>query len=108
EQLEDRRLLATISVTLISDAASPVGDGEITLREAISYVNGDPVPEGDQTTFDFANLGTNDTIIFDLDPTEDTITLTEGELNIPEAVTIDASMLGQGLTIDADGASRVF
>ena len=101
ERLEDRRLLATIPVTLSSDAVSPVDDGEITLREAIQYVNGVNVPDTDKTAFDFANLGTNDTIHFALPAGENTITLAHGELSITESVKIDAE--GQGITIDAVG-----
>jgi len=107
EQLEDRRMLSTIPVTLASDAASPVDDGEITLREAIQYVNGVTVPAADQTAFDFANLGTNDTIVFSTELADGlngaTITLTNGELLITRSVTIDASMLSDGITIDASG-----
>lgn len=35
-----------------------------------------------------------------------TITLTQGEINITESVTIDASMLDSGLTSDAGGATH--
>jgi hypothetical protein len=87
EQLEDRRVLATIPVTLTSDALNPVNDGEITLREAISYVNGDPVPLADRSVFDFANLGTNDTITFAPGLSGD-IDLTQGQINITDDVTI--------------------
>ncbi len=103
EQLEDRRLLATISVTLASDAASPADDGEITLREAITYVNTQVVPPNDLATIN-GNLGTNDKIVFDpsVFASPQTITLTAGELAITNSVIIDASML-TSLTIDASG-----
>ncbi len=109
-------MLATIPVTLASDAGSPVDtDNGITLREAISYVNGVLVPDGDKTQFDFANLGTNDKIVFDLPAGQNKITLGRdaagdpipslqgffGHIEISEAVTIDAQ--GQSITIDASG-----
>jgi hypothetical protein len=49
--------LATLQVTLNTDALEKVGDGQLTLREAIRYVNGEDVPLGDQGAFDYANLG---------------------------------------------------
>ncbi len=110
EYLEDRRLLATIPVTLASDAASPVDDGEITLREAITYVNEGIAPPNDLALIN-GNLGQNDRIIFD--PSLDGQTITLGKdwtanqllfreaLTITNSVTIDATMLPNGLTIDA-------
>lgn len=86
EQCEDRRLLAVYQVTNAGDAdvGTPAAVG--TLRQAIEDAN--------------TNLGP-DQIIFDL-PADSTITLTEGQLFITDAVEI----IGTGwddLTIDASG-----
>ena len=108
EQLEDRRMLATIPVSLATDAANPTDlDNGITLREAITYVNTGDVPNGDQALIDFTEaLGTNDKIIFDSTLSGDTITLTEGQLYLLSSVNIDAE--GQDITIDGNDASRIF
>lgn len=108
EQLEDRRLLSTIPVTLASDAANPVNDGKITIREAIAYVNGEFVPPEDRAIFDYANLGTNDTILFDPDLDGETIVLSAGQLEINRTVEIYATDLPGGITIDGNHGSRVF
>jgi len=47
-----------------------------------------------------------DSIIFDPSESGDVIILTEGELLIDKALTIDASGLPDGITIDANGLSR--
>lgn len=49
DPLEDRRMLATLTVNTLSDAAvdannSPVDDHQLTPREAIAFVNRDFVP----------------------------------------------------------------
>lgn len=107
ETLKDRRLLATIPVTLNSDSLVPdPTDGEITLREAVQYISEDFILDStdpDALTFDFANLGTNDKIVFDngvfgdlsIDPNlKDTITLSHGELLITNPVEIDGDLDG--------------
>ena len=106
-------MLATLPVTLRNDAASPTDlDGGITLREAITYVNTGVVPDGDQALFDYANLGTNDTIIFDSSLNGDKIEIQTangfGQFLITKPVTIDASMLSMGITIDGtNGADHM-
>lgn len=40
EYLEDRCMLATLTVNLNTDGAVPTNDGNLTFREAIAYVNG--------------------------------------------------------------------
>jgi hypothetical protein len=40
ERLEDRRVLATLTVSVSSDGPIANNDGNLTLREAIAYVNG--------------------------------------------------------------------
>ena len=58
EQLEDRRLLATLTVNSVSDDTTG-GDGFVTLREAIAAANGD-------TATDLGQTGSGaDTIVFD-------------------------------------------
>lgn len=121
EHLEDRRVLATIPVTLASDAADPTDqDNGITLREAVAYVNG-VVPDADDLAIiDFSNggFGTNDRIIFNLPVGEDTIELLHGELLISRSVeimgpgsellTIDASMSPGNDDAIVGNGSRVF
>lgn len=73
ELLEDRNLLATLTVNVLGDDVDAFGepirnDGELTLRDAIAYVNGDFVPlPGDLAQIDETVdlLGTNDRIVFD-------------------------------------------
>ena len=76
------------TVTTSLDIADPY-DGKISLREAIYYA-----ASGDTITFDSSLAG-------------QTITLSCIELKIDKGITIDASSIG-GMTIDADGKSRVF
>jgi len=102
EALEDRRLLAAITVTSLADNAFP--GGGVTLREAIQAANTD-------TSVDGSALGNGaDTILFDatLFATPQTITLDGLDLEITEALTIDATSLAENVTIDADERSRVF
>ena len=86
EQCEDRRMLTEIfTVKSYLDITMP-GEG-LTLRQAIEDAEQSPG---------------EDTIIFDSSLDGQTITLTEGTaLEITESVTIDATMLPNGLTIDA-------
>ncbi len=100
ETLEDRRMLAVITVDSLLDNAFP--DGGITLREAILAANtntavGD-APAGD--------VGA-DTIEFAAALSGQTINLA-AELQITEALTIDARALAANVTIDANNASRIF
>ncbi len=112
ERLEDRQMLAAVTVSAISDVVdwdqiggipeligSPGADNKISLREAVIAAN---------QTFD----GTTDTITFSTNPTHGlnggTILLTQGELSISEAVTIDSrnsSGVPLGITIDAHDAT---
>jgi hypothetical protein len=84
--------------TYIVDTTADENDGiftagDFSLREAIDFANN--------------NLGA-DTILFDGSLSGQTITLGGTELEITEGLTIDATALGQNLTIDADSASRIF
>ena len=105
EALEDRRLLATLTVNSALDNLTG-GDGLVTLREAIIAANGD-------STTDLAQTGSGaDTIVFDpsLNGTPIMLTITgtaenasaSGDLDITTEVTIQ----GNGVTntvIDAGG-----
>ena len=103
ELLEDRRLLAVITVDSLFD--NTTNDGLITLREAIIAANADSVADATEGTQ--AGSGA-DSIDFDASLDGGTILLTSGELGITEAVTIDAASLAGGLTIDAQENSRIF
>jgi len=90
EPLEDRRMLATFTVSNLSDGAvAAPGDLPGSLRQAI---------------FDANNTAGADTIDFS---TTGTITLGGTELAITDAVTITGPGANQ-LTISANNASRVF
>ena len=87
EPLEDRRLLALVTVTTDQDVVD-FNDGVTSLREAIFAAN--TVPGADTIDFDFGHDGPA------------TILLTQGELTITDSLTIN----GPGadlLTIDASG-----
>ena len=83
EPLEDRRLLAALTVNSASDVTL-AGDGLVTLREAIVAANAD-------TTTDLGHTGAGaDTIVFDpaAFATPQTLALTQGEMAITEALTM--------------------
>ncbi|QEG34894.1 choice-of-anchor Q domain-containing protein [Bythopirellula goksoeyrii] len=110
EVLEERRVLATLTVSLNSDEPFPVEDGELTLREALVYVNGTSVPLAGEfaridETVDL--LGQNDKIEFASSLNGGTITLAKDffplQINISRDITIDASELSGGIMIDATG-----
>ncbi len=103
EALEDRRVLSTVTVSALSDVtdgdtssiialiANPGADNKISLREAIDaaeHTGGANEIKFSTVSGDGLNGGT--------------ITLTQGEFEITESLTIDASMLTNGLTIDAN------
>ena len=100
EPLEDRRMLAVITVDSLAD--NMVVDGSITLREAIQAANTDASVDGS-----VAGSGA-DTIDFSAALSGLTITLGGSELEITETLTIDATALAAGVTIDADELSRIF
>ncbi|MCO6043794.1 hypothetical protein NG895_07730 [Aeoliella sp. ICT_H6.2] len=113
EALEDRRVLAVVTVTQAGDPGIDTDDNAIDLREAIAYVNLDEVPVSDVNHIDLTEgWGQNDKIII---PSSigSTITLTEGQMEIERSVEIQGPGSGM-LTIDADsdddgvGDSRIF
>ncbi|MCC6491806.1 MAG: hypothetical protein IT424_02170 [Pirellulales bacterium] len=102
ESLENRRVLATVSVNTLADlvdvdpnvtsipalVASPGADGKISLREAVA-----------------AAASSGDTINFDSTLNGGTITLDrafQGEIAFGKSLTIDAGGLPNGITVDAD------
>ncbi len=101
ERLEDRRVLATLTVNSPLDVQDST-DGVVTLREAIEAANSDTSTELGQT-----GSGA-DTIEFDASvfSTPQSIVLTNGELEISESLTINGP--GQDvLTVNAEQRSRV-
>ena len=85
ESLEDRRVLATLTVTSLADA------GAGSLRDAIATSN--------------AN-GEDDTILFDASVAGGTVSLTSGALTIGETG-FATTITGSGETLDAGGTSGV-
>jgi serralysin len=73
-------------------------DGETSLREAITFANSD----ADQSDITFAH-GAGEAF-----ETSGQIFLTQGELFLTSNLSIDSSETGNRVTIDAQGASRVF
>lgn len=88
EHLEDRRLLAVVTVNTPDDVVD-LNDGRTSLREAIFATN--VVPGHDEIIFDFGHDGPA------------TIFLTLGELAITDSLTIIGPSAGL-LTIDASGS----
>jgi len=107
EHLEGRHMLATLTVSVNSDGSILPNDGNLTLREAIAYVNRDAEPLAGDLTHITGTFGQNDMINFSTDPADGLnggrILLDDflGQLTITESVTIDATMLPQGITLDA-------
>jgi hypothetical protein len=88
EALETRAMLS-ITVNTLNNENDGIGAGGISLRDAIQEaVAGD--------TVDFAPS---------LNNTNKTINLTFGEIAFNKTLTIDASMLSAGVTIDAGGGT---
>jgi len=100
EALEDRRMLAVITVT--SSADDQVVNDMVTLREAIQAANTDASVDGS------APGSGADTINFAAALFDQTITLGGTDLEISEAVTIDATALAANLRVDGNLQSRIF
>jgi len=101
ESLEDRRMLAVITVNSDLDNTTP-GDALVTLREAVIAANTDATTDLGDTgngadTIDFAGSLNGGTILLDL-----------GELGITESLSVDGTSLAGGLTINAQDLSRIF
>ena len=97
ERLEERLLLTTLLVNNPADAAVA---GELSLRQAVAQANSDAVK------------GTSDTITFDPSLGSQTITLTQGQLELSGAgtgtITIDGSSRSTPLTISSAFNGRIF
>ena len=100
EALEDRRMLATITVTSSADNLDI--DGLVTLREAIQAANTDMSVDGSEEG------NGADVIKFDNSLSGDTITLAGQELEITESLSVDAGDLLSRIKIDANSNSRIF
>ncbi len=94
-------MLALITVTSLEDNTT-AGDGFTTLREAIE--DAELTPDAD--IIEFSTIPANNFGGLTLDG--GTISMLLNEFDITKSVTIDASMLTGGLTIDAQQNSRVF
>ena len=92
EPLEQRRLLAVITVDSLGDEPVDLSDGDVTLRDALVLAADAAYPDADEIVFD-SSLG--------LDTTPGEIRLTEGELLINSVVTITGPG-SSNLAIDAD------
>ncbi len=87
ETLEDRKMLS-IMVNTLTDEDDGINVGGVSLRDAINAA----APSGDTINFDPNVSGING----------GTITLAHGEIPFSKPLTIDATMLSLGITIDAD------
>jgi len=100
-EVDGKQLLveqASFTVDTTVDENDGINTGNISLRDAITEA---------------VNNNQQDTITFDQDLEDDTITLTNGQLNIAESdgLTIDGDIDNDGnpdITVDADEKSRVF
>lgn len=96
QSLEQRCLLATITVTTAADAVA--NDGQVSLREAVQAANTD-------TSVDGSTAGSGaDQIVFDPAVTSP-IVLVSGQLDVSDDLTITGP--AGKLTIDAGGNSRI-
>ncbi|MEM7479090.1 MAG: GEVED domain-containing protein, partial [Planctomycetota bacterium] len=104
EPLEDRRVLATLMVTTLDDGAlvDTVGDGEVTLREAIEAAT-------KNTTIDGVTGGDDDEIRFE-PGLAGTIQLTAGEIVVGGIISVFGNVNGNTnqISIDAGSTSRIF
>ena len=101
ENFESRQMLTTFTVNVDYDTNTfDEFDSVVTLREAIFEAN--DTPGLDTILFDSTLDG--ETITLGIDEFGGNLNLgSAGELNITEEVTIDATMLSGGLTVDASG-----
>ncbi|MFV2068619.1 MAG: Ig-like domain-containing protein [Pirellulales bacterium] len=79
--------------TLVDEDNGNTDPGDLSLREAINLANDTPG---------------RDAVIFDSSLDGGTISLLLGEMEITEALVVDATSLASGLTIDAQESSRIF
>ena len=103
EALEHKRLLATLTVTSLSDdtLANLAGDGQLSLREAVVAANLDTSVDGS-----LAGSGA-DTIEFAPGLAGGTISLSGTELKLTDNLTING-LGADDLTVSGNNASRIF
>lgn len=101
QTLEARQLLATYVVDSIADDNSGAVNGQLTLREAV-------IASSSNSAFGDAAAGgaAGDVIRFSASLAGQTITLTNGELNITDDLVIQGGM--NAITVSGGGTSRVF
>jgi CSLREA domain-containing protein len=120
EVLEDRRLLATLTVTTTADDLMP-GDGSVSLREAITAINaGNDLGDPNITAQSPGTFGVSDTIQFGIGTGVQTIfvgvgglpTITnsvwiQGDSTAGQTIVLDgsSSFFGNGLTVNARGVT---
>ncbi len=100
EMLESRALLSTLTVTTLDDT-NVDGDGQLSLREAITIANSN---SAGVTIDGVSSADVNDSIVF-ATGLNGTISLTGGQFSISAPVSISG---GSNITIDAQQASRIF
>jgi hypothetical protein len=106
-QLGEEPVRVTLTVKSTADTTTP--GNVLTLRDAVEIVDGTlgrALTPAEQAQVS-GTLGINDTIQFALPAGPQTITLTQGELDLTQPVTI-AGPGAANLTISGNGASRVF
>ena len=103
DQLEARHLLATLVVNSAADLPVDLSDGVVTLRDAIHAANTDTLVAPGAETGSGADTITFDGSVFNGVGDNSLIRLTEGELEITDALTIDGST-GVGVTVTGDAA----
>ncbi|MEZ6071917.1 MAG: choice-of-anchor Q domain-containing protein [Pirellulales bacterium] len=92
-ELQDAPTGPVVVDTLVDEFDSDFSPGDVSLREAIGWAD---------------TLDSFDTITFDPSLDGGTIALELGEIVIREALTIDATNLPAGITVDAQQNSRIF
>ncbi|MCP4008917.1 MAG: CSLREA domain-containing protein, partial [Proteobacteria bacterium] len=94
---------AYAAITVDTNVDEPVGTtlGTCTLREAVQSANDDDAPANTNCT----DGSGNDDIVFNITPSG-TITLSQGEIFVTEALTITGPVAGQ--TVSGNDASRIF
>jgi hypothetical protein len=116
EALEDRRVLAVLTVNTAADSVLNDADNVLSLREAIMVVNNASTAglnsSAELNQVDLTEqLGSNDTIRFAANLSGETITIdstindddvNNADLDIVRSVIIDASALSSGITINGD------
>lgn len=103
EPMEDRRMLALLTVNSLADTQINM-DGVLTLREAVEVVQQGNTNGLDSTTIAnqiSGNLGDNDTIEFSNGGTI-TLNLNLGQISFSKALTIDATDAPSAITVNGN------